>query len=1478
VKFTSSDSDWSRTLPRPPIHQPFIVRGTEIGPEDTPEQYRQKLARIALDEIFQLAGILSTDGILLECNCAALEREGLTPEDVIGTPFWETFWWTVTPQTQEGLRQAILRAAEGESIRYDVEVYAGKSEERTLDFTLRPLRDEQGRVVLLLFEGRDITEFTSGKMSPRGRAVLANVCGTELLASDTREQHRQKIARITLDSMVQFVGLLDARGTVLEINQVALDAVGVKLSEVEGKPFWTTFWWQVSEEINDTLRESIRRAAQGEFVRWDTPIYGRAGGKETIIIDASLMPVKDEHGNVVFITAEGRDITEKKAHEREIARQREELAQLDELKTQFFANISHEFRTPLTLMLGPLEDAMGQPEGLSAAQREPLQLAHRNALRLLKLVNTLLDFSRIEAGRIQASYEPTDLPLLTAELASVFRSAVERAEMKLSIDCAPLREPVYVDREMWEKIVLNLISNAFKFTFAGEIAVSLREVGEAVELTVRDTGIGIPAEEIPRLFDRFHRVKGARGRSYEGSGIGLALVQELVKLHGGSVRVESEANRGSSFIVSIPRGKSHLPADRIEAERSLASTGLRSDAYVEEVLRWLPGARLEEVRREHMPRQAGVQLQRILLADDNADMRDYVRRLLEQNGYEVELVADGLSALSAARRRQPDLVLTDVMMPGLDGFGLLRELRADFLLGSVPVILLSARAGEEARIEGMHAGADDYLIKPFSARELLARVESHLKMAAFRRESAEALRQRTAQFETLFNQAPLGIFVVDADFRIRDVNPVAVPVFGDIPGGIAGRDFDEVIHVLWEKQYADELAEIFRHTLATGESYAAPERAEYRADRRVTEYYEWQLDRIPLPDGSYGVVCYFRDISARVRTRQEIASSEERFRAFVTASSDVVYRMNADWTEMRFLQGRDFIPDTEDANRSWLEKYIHPDDHAPVWAAIQEAIRTKSVFQLEHRVIRVDGTLGWTFSRAVPIRNAQGEIVEWFGAAADTTERKRAEQALVRVTAHSEQQRRLYEAVLSSTPDLVYTFDLHHRFTYANEALLEMWGKTAEEALGKNCLELGYEPWHAAMHDREIEQVIATKRPVRGDVPFQGTQGLRIYDYIFVPVLDANGEVEAIAGTTRDVTERKLAEQKIRDSEERLRFMAESMPQKIFTARPDGEMDYFNQRWMEFTGRPFEDLQGWQWTQAVHPDDADETLRAWRHSIDSGEPLQCTHRFRRADGAYRWHLSRILAMRGNGGEVMMWIGSSTEIHEQKNTEEELRRANQDLEQFAYAASHDLQEPLRGIRIYSELLTNRCQNSLDGQALEFLQYLNHGASRMEMLVRDLLAFTQIMQVEKPAEAVDAEEALQAVLLNLAGAIEESKAQVTFDPLPKLSVPAAHLQQLFQNLVGNAIKYRRPHTVPIVHIGAKRQGCQWAFTVSDNGIGIAEEHRERIFGLFRRLHTSDEYPGTGIGLAICQRIVDRHQGRIWVESEPGKGSAFHFTLPV
>ncbi len=449
----------------------------------------------------------------------------------------------------------------------------------------------------------------------------------------------------------------------------------------------------------------------------------------------------------------------------------EALAELDRAKTAFFSNVSHEFRTPLTLLLGPLEEILSGTEPLSTDQRERLEMVRRNGLRLLKLVNTLLNFARIEAGRAQAVYEPTDLATFTADLASAFRSAIERAGLRLVVECPQLSEPVYVDREMWEKIVLNLLSNAFKFTFEGEIGLTLRVVDDHVELVVRDTGTGIPAEELSRIFERFHRVLSARARTHEGSGIGLALVQELVRLHGGTIQVTSTIGKGTTFTVTLPRGSTHLPPDRIGAPHTLTSTVGGADLYVEEASRWLPEAPNEtseitpgwgheqsailaatsypkdEVSSNH----AAPSTAHILLVDDNADMRDYLKRLLSQY-YTIEAVANGALALSIACERIPDLVLSDVMMPGLDGFELLRALRANPRTHSVPVILLSARAGEEASVEGLQAGANDYLMKPFSARELLARVKSRLEISQMYAQAVNQEREHSKQFQKLADE------------------------------------------------------------------------------------------------------------------------------------------------------------------------------------------------------------------------------------------------------------------------------------------------------------------------------------------------------------------------------------------------------------------------------------------------------------------------------------------------------------------------------------------------------------------------------------------------------------------------------------------------------------------------------------------------------------------------------------------------------
>jgi PAS domain S-box-containing protein len=378
--------------------------------------------------------------------------------------------------------------------------------------------------------------------------------------------------------------------------------------------------------------------------------------------------------------------------------------------------------------------------------------------------------------------------------------------------------------------------------------------------------------------------------------------------------------------------------------------------------------------------------------------------------------------------------------------------------------------------------------------------------------------------------------------------------------------------------------------------------------------------------------------------------------------------------------------------------------------------------------------------------------------------------------------------------------------------------------------------------------------------------------------------------------DREAALRQIEKERERFHFMAESMPQKIFTAKPNGDVDYFNRQWFDFTGLSFEQIRDWGWTQFVHPADVEGNVWAWRRSMETGEPFLYEHRFRNADGKCRWHLSRAHAMRDASGEISMWIGSSTDIDEQKEKEEELRRANDDLQQFAYSASHDLQEPIRNVAVYSELVARRYHDQLDSDGQLFLGFLKEGGRRLARLISDLLAYTRAGILDADVAPVDASTVLTHSLANLAEAIRESNATVTFGDLPEVFIGEAHLQQVFQNLLGNALKYRR-EDAPRIHISANRvtgaslpganlSGANlaavngagaWRFSVQDNGIGIDPQYKEKIFGVFKRLHHDQKYSGTGIGLAICQRVVERYGGRIWVESEPGKGATFFFTIP-
>ena len=697
--------DWSQTPLGPPAQWPQSLRSTV-------SMLLPSRAQIILFWGSELA-VLYNDAYRPVFGAKHPHALGLP-----GRRAWSEIW---DPQLRE-LLEGVVRTGEAfwaQDLLFEIARY-GFPEETYFDVSYDPVRDESGAVggVFCI-----VTETTERVVGQRRMALLR-----DLAARNAR-------ARTTRDACVLAMEVLAANAADATFALAYVD------DELQGAT-------PNAEQLLAVAKEDQVQA----LILPSSSAGGRAG--RLIVGINSRRPYDEHYRSFLSLVADqlATAIANARAYEEERKRA-EALAALDNAKTAFFSNVSHEFRTPLTLMLGPLQDLLARPsEGMVPADAELVRVIHRNGLRLLKLVNTLLEFSRIEAGRVRARFEPVDLWALTADLASTFRSAMEQAGLEFTIEGGHLEAPVFVDRDMWEKIVLNLLSNAFKFTLEGSIAVRVRTSQSKAIVEVQDTGAGIPAAELPHVFERFHRVEGTKGRSHEGSGIGLALVHELVKLHGGNLTVESELGRGSTFTISVPFGAAHLPAQQIASDRESAGAS-DGKAYVEEALGWL--RRAEPESAESAASTPVHRTGRVLLADDNADMLEYARRLLVDR-WEVETAHHGRDALRVARERRPDVIVTDIMMPELDGFGLLRELRADPDLQSIPVIMLSARAGEDARIEGLAAGADDYLIKPFSARDLVARVDAQLIKGR-----ARALEQEHARrLVNLFTNAPVAIAIL----------------------------------------------------------------------------------------------------------------------------------------------------------------------------------------------------------------------------------------------------------------------------------------------------------------------------------------------------------------------------------------------------------------------------------------------------------------------------------------------------------------------------------------------------------------------------------------------------------------------------------------------------------------------------------------------------------------------------------------------
>lgn len=663
---------------------------------------------------------------------------------------WSEIWPDVRPRIDSVIKTGASTWDEGLMLILE---RSGYQEETYHTFSYSPITDDNAQIAGLLCV---VTEET-GRIIAERRMATARDLGTALAAATTVEEASVAIGTQLASNpwtMPFALGyLFNTEDGTAELAWTAGcrpdDEVAPLVLELEADHVWPLARVQAGEEhLVPDLEERFTEIPRGV---WDIapsralllPLTAAKGERIVGCMVVGLNPYRAlDHvyrGFLELLTGQISTAIIRGLEHAEERRRAEGLAALDRAKTTFFTNVSHELRTPLTLLLGPAADALeDQNEPLGDKQRDRVEVIERNAERLLKLVNTLLDLSRLEATETQARFEPLDLARYTKELTGLFESAITRAGLGFEVAVQPLGQRVHVDREMWAKIVLNLVSNALKATFTGSISVQLAEDENGALLSVTDTGIGIPESEQERLFERFHRVSGAALRSHEGSGIGLALVSELARLHGGGVVLQSTPDVGSTFTVSIPYGTSHLPQDQVVMEELEASTPASryGAGYLAEASRWLDGndAPVAEPRPESAK-------PRILVVDDNADMRDYVSGLLVDD-YVVVTAVDGVDALECAADDDFDLVLTDVMMPRLDGFGLLKRLREDSRTLHIPVVMLSARSGDDATVEGLEAGADDYLIKPFASRELLARVKSNLELDKARRVADELSRSR----------------------------------------------------------------------------------------------------------------------------------------------------------------------------------------------------------------------------------------------------------------------------------------------------------------------------------------------------------------------------------------------------------------------------------------------------------------------------------------------------------------------------------------------------------------------------------------------------------------------------------------------------------------------------------------------------------------------------------------------------------------
>ncbi|ALM48180.1 hypothetical protein AMR72_04275 [Flavobacterium psychrophilum] len=1312
-------------------------------------------------------------------NDAYIDVLGIDKHDwALGQPasvVWEEIWDICGPLSDKVYNESLSTNND------DVQLFMQRGdflEEVFYSFSYSPIFDEFGKVAGLFCPN---FETTAKLLNARRSRTLSELAAKSLIEKTIEAAFASAVATLEKnkeDVPFALFYLLDGSGKKAALVQHA----GIELETI------SIFPAQFKISDSNSLSEVLKNGKPQIVSLKENPnlITGQAGkpvnnaiallltttvGKPAGVLVCGINPTRRLDSDYVafyetvaaHISAAIQNVT---AIENERKRL-EELAKIDRSKTAFFSNISHEFRTPLTLMLGPLEELL-QRENLNEEDKETINTTHRNALRLLKLVNTLLDFSLMESGRLKAKFTPVNMAAVTENLAGNFRAIIEKAGLRLIVTASPLSEKVYLDNEMWEKIVFNLLSNAFKYTLQGSITVSITEESDKAVLKVADTGVGIPQNEIPNMFTRFHRIRNTTGRSFEGSGIGLSMIKELIQQHGGTISVESTEGIGSTFTVTIPFGKEHLAEDAI-TESSLDTNDMISGHFLREADAMVNGEKADNKKNLSVNNS---NREKILIVDDNMDMRKHLTSILE-NDYTIISATNGQEALDTIRQIKPSLIVSDVMMPVMDGIELLKEIKQDEDIAHIPVILLTARAGEESRIEGYETGADDYLVKPFSAKEILARIRSQIKIT-------KARERASKQIKNLFMQAPVAICILRGEnFIVEMANENILELWAKPASLMLNKPLLEGLPEAGEQGYGKLLEKVFK----TGIPYIDEESPFYSFTNGIKKevYVKFVYQPLYEDDGKIsGIMVLAHDITLQVVSRKKIEESETKFRNLIRLAPIGIV----------IVRGKDFV------------------------------------------------------------------------------------------------------------------------FEVSNDVYLNIHSKKAEDLIGNSIFDV-FPIYRGTGIEKDLNYVRDTGNTVNNTsraVVFteNGKTITRYFTSVYQPLIE-NNKIEGVVAVVTEVTDQYLAEKLREQNEKDLRLILETMPHITFRAAPDGMINYYNNRYFDYTGLTFEQAKGMGWKNVIHPDMLDEVYSSWMSSIGNGEDYNHFFLMKRRDGIYRWHMARTIPLRDDKGQITEWVGTLTDIHEQKMFEEELEaivndrtqklnatnkllgqknieleKTNKELESFNYVASHDLQEPLRKIQTFISMIR---EWHLEGEAAEnYMTKIFNSAGRMSQLIQDVLTYSRIA-AEDQFSQTDLNTILDYVFADYELLIAEKGAVIEKGYLPDVKAVPLQIHQLFSNLVSNALKYSSEH--PVIKISGEMSTHQNAegktkkcvqITFSDNGIGFENQYNEQIFKLFQRLHGKTEYNGTGIGLSICKKIIEQHKGSITAQSAPGEGATFVIKLPV